>query len=112
MGVTIDELKGDRAIDVDRDDDRLQLVLDAALAFASRVRADLNWAEESGSDLPDPSDDHWLGVLRLAGRWHQRRQTPDGIVQTNDQGSWRVPSVDPDVERLLGIGRYRGPVIA
>jgi hypothetical protein len=29
----------------------------------------------------------------------------------NDLGSARVPSVDPDIERLLGIGRYRGPMV-
>jgi hypothetical protein len=27
-------------------------------------------------------------------------------------GAARIPSFDPDIERLLKIGRYRGPVFA
>lgn len=96
----------------DRDDETLQLELDAALAFVIRVRSDLNWEEESSSELPGPTADHELGVIRLAGRWHTRRRSPDGLIQSGELGSSRVPSVDPDIERLLGIGRYRGPVFA
>lgn len=60
---------------------------------------------------PPPPDLH-LGTLRLAGRWHTRRRSPDGLVAMAELGMGRVPSFDPDIERLLKIGRFRGAVFA
>lgn len=60
----------------------------------------------------DPTEDLFLGTIRLAHRWHVRRRSPDGLVNMSDLGTARVPSFDPDIERLLGIGRYSGPVFA
>lgn len=112
--VELPDLKADLGIDEadDRDDERLQVMLDAALAFAARVRPEFNWDEESGSDSPDPTNDVRLGVIRLAGRWHTRRRSPDALIDMGELGAARVPSFDPDIERLLGIGKYRGPVVA
>lgn len=93
--------------------DVLQIVLDAAVAFVERVRPGFNYTNDATSDCPAPTKDMRLGTLRLARRWYDRRRSPDGLVyQGNDGGSSRIPSVDPDIERLLGIGRYRGPVFA
>lgn len=61
---------------------------------------------------PAPPADLKLGTLRLAGRLHSRRRSPDGLVFAGDYGSSRIPAIDPDIERLLGIGRFRGPVFA
>lgn len=111
---TLAELKLDMKIPDDdtRDDDRLRQVLDAAVVFVERVRPGFNYQAESGSDLPDVPDDLRLGTLRLAGRWHTRRRSPDALIEMGELGASRVPGVDPDIERLLGIGRYRAPVIA
>lgn len=109
------ELKSDLKIDdVDtRDDDRLQVVLDAAVAFVERVRgSDFNFAEDPESDLSDPTSDLRLGVLRLAGRWHARRKSPEALIEMGEFGSARVPQFDSDIERMLGVGRYRKAVIA
>lgn len=93
--------------------DVLQIVLDAAVAFVERVRPGFNYTNDATSDCPAPTKDMRLGTLRLARRWYDRRRSPDGLVyQGDDGGSSRIPSVDPDIERLLGIGRYRGPVFA
>jgi len=100
---------------LDDDNVRLQQVLDAAVAFVERVRSgDYNFAGDPDSELPDPGKDAQLvlGTLRLARRWHERRRSPDGLVDMGELGSSRIPSVDPDIERLLGIGRFRGPVFA
>lgn len=100
---------------LDDDDVRLQQVLDAAVEFVQRVRSgDYNFAADPDSELPDPGEDDQLvlGTLRLARRWHERRRSPDGLVDMGELGSSRIPSVDPDIERLLGIGRFRGPVFA
>jgi hypothetical protein len=112
---TLPELKADRKIDLDdtRDDDALQAELDAAVAFVERVRPGFNYTADATSDAVAPTADIRLGTIRLAGRWYSRRNSPDGLVfQGQDLGSSRIPGVDPDIERLLGIGRYRGPVFA
>lgn len=109
------ELKADMGIDAadTRDDDRLTVQLAAAVAFVERVRGgSFNFTGAVLSDLPDPTADLTLGTLRLTARWHTRRRSPDALVSMGELGSVRVPSFDPDIERLLGIGRYRGSVIA
>lgn len=109
----LEELKLDMNVSDDRDDDRLQMVLDAAIVVARRLReGDLNFDADPEVDLPEPDGDFVLGVLRLAGRWHTRRRSPDALVAMADFGSARVPSFDPDVEMLLGIGRHREPRVA
>lgn len=108
-------LKDDMKIDASdtRDDVRLQQVLDAAVVVVERVRSgDFNFDAEPVSDLPAPTADLILGTLRLAGRWHTRRRSPDALIQAGELGTSRVPSFDPDIDRLLGVGRFRGPVFA
>ncbi|GEL17686.1 hypothetical protein [Pseudonocardia asaccharolytica] len=112
---TLTALKGDLGIDEadTRDDARLTSMLDAAVVFVQRVHAGgFDFAGDLGSTLPEPDADLVTGTLRLAGRWHTRRRSPDGLVAMAELGAARVPSFDPDIERLLRIGRYRSPVIA
>lgn len=108
---TLDALKAEMQIEWsdDTSDDSLTLTLDAAVAFVERVRADLNFTT-TGTNRP--TAEHILGTLRLAARWYTRRRSPDALIQMGELGAARVPSFDPDIERLLGIGRYRGPVFA
>lgn len=110
----LEDLKEDLKIEEadTRDDERLQVVLDASIAFVERVCSSFNYDADPLSDLPDPSGDLFLGTIRLAGRWHIRRRSPDGLIQMAELGASRVPSFDPDIERLLGIGRFAKPVIA
>ena len=90
-----------------------QEVLDAAVAYVERVRAgDYAFTGEPTVLLPAPPDDLVLGTIRLAGRWHRRRQSPDGLVSMGELGTGRIPSVDPDIERMLGVGRYAPPRFA
>jgi hypothetical protein len=114
---TVGDLKDDLGIAADdvRDDDRLGSMLGAAVAFARRVRGrtlDLSDEPDSAGLLPIPDADFTVGVLRLAGRWHARRRSPDALVQFGELGNARVPSVDPDIERLMRIGRFAPPVVA
>lgn len=108
------DLKDDLKIDVDdiRDDSVLQRQLDAAVSFVQRVRPGFNYADDPLVEAPEPPADLVLGTVRLAGRWYTRRRSPDALVAMGELGSARIPSFDPDIERLLGIGRYRGPVFA
>lgn len=121
---TLDELKVSQKLpltpppnqtpeDAALDDEQLMQGLDGAVAFVERVRkGSFNFAMESGSSLPDPPDDFRLGVLRLAYRWHLRYRSPDGLVSMAEAGTSRVASFDPDIDRQLGIGKYRSPVFA
>lgn len=104
---TLPELKNERSIDVDDtlDQDALQRALDAAVDRVEHVRSDLDFTVEV------PATVH-LGTLRLASRWFVRRNSPDAVVEMGELGSGRVPSFDPDIEQLLGVGRYRRSVIA
>ncbi|HET6291016.1 MAG TPA: hypothetical protein VFG15_30265 [Amycolatopsis sp.] len=113
--ITLDKLKRDLKIPLDdeRDDVELQDQLDAAVYFIRRVRAgSFNFDGDPMSTLDEPTPDLCLGVVRLAGRWFTRRRSPDALIAMADAGSARVPSFDPDIDRLLGIGKYRGPVYA
>lgn len=105
--------RGEDPTALDVDDARLRTVLDAAVSFVERVRAGaFNFAGDLGSELPNPSKDLVLGTLRLASRWHTRRRSPDALVEMGELGTSRVPSFDPDIDRLLGIGKYRPAVFA
>lgn len=114
----LESLKGDLGIDEEdtRDDDTLSRVLDAAVAFVEQVHEKWYRFEEddssSSDDLPEPDAAVYLGTIRLASRWHTRRRSPDGLVEMAELGSSSVPRVDPDIERMLKIGRYRRAVFA
>lgn len=119
--VTLDELKneladgedvGDERPEDPADDERLQRVLDAAVAFVERVRkGQFNFDRDPLCDLPAPDADLKLGTLMLARRWDTRRRSPDGLVTMVDQGQARVLSFDPDIDRLLRLGRHARPVV-
>lgn len=110
---TVDDVKLDMKIEPTdtRDDARLKQVLDAAVVFVERVRPKFNYTADLGSSLPDPSPDLILGTVRLAGRWHTRRRSPDALIEMGEMGSSRVPSIDPDIDRLLRLGRHAVPVV-
>jgi hypothetical protein len=108
----LQDLKDDLGLTDSRDDATLAPVLEAAIAFVERVhRSRFNFGDADPT-LPDPPPNVWLGTLRLAARWHNRRRSPDGLIDMGELGSARIPTVDPDIERLLRIGRYAKPVIA
>lgn len=98
-----------------RDDVRLQTVLDAAVAKVVELReGDFNFGggADGEAELPNPGPDVELGTIRLAARWHARRRSLDALVSMGELGSARVPAFDADIEQLLGVGRFRGPVVA
>lgn len=112
--VKLDDLKSELGIELadTRDDVQLTRVLDAAIAFVERVRnGQFDFAGDVLSDLPAPTADLKLGTLMLARRWHTRRRSPDGLVQMAELGSARVSSFDPDIDRLLRIGKHARAVV-
>jgi hypothetical protein len=100
---------GDRDETDDSKDDRMIMVLDPAIQHVRDIKGwkyDLAEVEESGVTLLPPTPDIILGTLRLAGRWHQRRVSPDNLATLGDAGGLVVPGFDSDIEKLLQIGRY------
>lgn len=107
------DLKVDPAELTHADLARMGSDLAAAIAKVSELRgSSFNFTDDLLSDLPVPTADITLGVLRLAGRWYARRRSPDGLIGAGELGTSRIPAFDADIERLLGIGRYAGPVFA
>lgn len=112
---TVAEMKIDKGVPDDdtRDDDEYERMLDAAIEFVRRVHAGrYNTEDESGSELPVPGADMVLGTIRLALRWQTRKRSPDALVAMGELGQGRVPSFDPDIDRMLRIGRFAPSVLA
>lgn len=104
------DLKHEMQIDPDdtTSDTELADALAASVTFVERVRSDVVYTGGAGG----PTADLRLGTLRLAARWHTRRRSPDALIQMAEMGAARVPAFDPDIDRLLRIGKYRGAVFA
>lgn len=106
------DVKDDLGVTDTRDDVALASVLVTAVAYVEEARAgEFNFAADPDSLLPAPGPALVLGTVRLAGRWFNRRRSPDGLIDMGELGTTRVPSVDPDIERMLGIGRWRAPMV-
>ena len=107
--VTLDDLKQELKIPVedDSDDGRLERALESAVSFVERVRrGDFAFDDDAATDLPSPTADVRLGTLMLARRWFMRADSPDGMVAMTEQGTASVVANDPDIARLLRLGRH------
>lgn len=109
------DLKLDKGLEAEdvRDDTVYQSMLDAAVEFVEGAReGDFDFEDDPLSELPEPTTTLCLGTIRLAVRWYDRRKSPDGGVVMGDMGTSYIPSIDPDISRMLGIGRYAPPRFA
>ncbi|NUR80718.1 MAG: hypothetical protein HOQ21_09780 [Dermatophilaceae bacterium] len=94
----------------DGDRQRLERVFNAAVEFVERIhRGRFNFNGDPGSTAPAPGENLRLGTLMLARRWNTRRRSPDGLVAMGELGASRVSFGDPDVDRLLRLGRHAIP---
>lgn len=114
---TLAELKEDRQIDQadQRHDGELAQVLAAAVAYVQDVKAgqfNMGLFLDGEDELEPPDAAIRLGTLRLAGRWHDRRRSPDGMINAQEMGATRVTSGDSDIDRMLRLGRFAGFVFA
>lgn len=108
------DLKTDAGVPPDNTDDDANLLTDlaSAVAYVQRVRPTFNYTNDPVSDDCPVTDDLWAGTLAYARRLFTRRRSPDGVISMGDLGVGRVPTVDPDIDRMLGIGRFAEPVTA
>lgn len=101
------EILGDLAGDLDQG--VLQTCCNATRSFVEERRADL-WVSGAGDPpaltyVPTASVVH--GAAMYAYRLYHRRKSPLGILGTTDVGPAGILREDPDIARLLGIGRSR-----
>lgn len=99
------------AADDTRKDEQLSFDLNAAFDFAADRKKGVYRFDLTDPDqlqLPEPPHDFRLGILRLASRWNDRRRTKDGTIAMQDFGIGRVAASDPDIDRMLRLGRYNG----
>lgn len=96
-----------------RDDVVLARDLAAAVAYVEReLDGDFDFGGVGDEALPAPTPDVHEGAVRYAMRLNSRTRSPDGLViDAGDLGSARVPSIDADIERLIGVGRFRRPMV-
>lgn len=113
---TLDELKldmrdsGTEPLSPGPDGDaRLQQTLDSAVSYVEDVRPVFRYdiTDPDQYDLPEPNAHLRLGTMRLATRWHARRRSQDAMVSVADFGASRVTTSDPDIDRMLGLGKHR-----
>lgn len=82
----------------------------AAAAYVERNRPDLlTLVELTPTYLPTP--EVFEGALLLTARLHARKASPTGLASYGEFGPAAVLRFDPDVERLLGVGRYAPPAV-
>lgn len=77
----------------------------AAAAYVQKLRPDL-----IGPEGYAPDDAVVAGAVLVAARLYSRRGSPVGLASFGEFGA-SVPRLDPDAERLLGVGRYAGPQV-
>lgn len=104
-----DELTAEELSDAERA--RLERVFDAAVEFVERIHCGRFNFTGQPSTLPVPNFNLKLGTVMLAKRWHTRRRSPQMLVSAADMGAARVPSFDPDIDRLLRLGKHAVPEV-
>ena len=87
----------------------MQAACDAARSFVEEERRDL-WVSDGG-DPPTltytPTVRVVHGAAMYAYRLYERRKSALGILGSTDLGPAGILREDPDIARLLGIGRAR-----
>lgn len=100
----------------------VQLVRRAAAGYCQRVRGDL--FVPTYTDPLDPTTpvvdvvlvdslggDVQLAGILAAGRLWARRSSPAGLASFGEFGAAEIIRLDPDVDRLLGLGRHAAPAV-
>ncbi len=100
LGDAVEEAGGIRG-------DSMQGICDAVRAYVEGRRPDLFLVDGSGfrTGTYAPGADVVLGAAMLAWRFYARRNTPLGVIGFSEDGAAGMLREDPDVTRLLGLGR-------
>jgi hypothetical protein len=113
------DLKDYVGVSDERDDVTLMVALEAAISYVEDpidgvLAGSYNFSGATTgveSLLPAPTMRIVQGTVRYASRLHNLRRSPDGTIDMGELGNARIPTNDPEIERLLGIGRWRPPMV-
>lgn len=101
------------AVDDERDDARLEPIVDSVNALVRRwpvSEAAVDEADDADPDRPWPS--HIVhGSTMLCARLWRRKDTPGGVEAFTQLGAAYVMRSDPDVAMLLKLGSWQAPGI-
>jgi len=110
---TLDELKIVAQMKDSRDDARVSLELESAVAYVEGVRGgQVDFTGVAGDGRALPTATLRMGTIRLALRWLARGRSPDAMIASPEGGSVRVSTGDADIDKQLRLGRFALPVIA
>lgn len=102
------DVKAWSGINDDRNDDQVDLVVNAVNAFVRRLPV----AQRFNTDpAPEWSADVKLGATMLAARVFRRKNTPGGVEAAGAFGVAYVRRNDPDVAQMLELGEYGSPAV-
>jgi hypothetical protein len=85
------------------DDEAMQQFCNGAASYVEGRRGDL-FVGDPAAFAPTPSVQ--LGAALLAYRFYSRRTSPLGVIGFTEDGAAGILKDDPDIARLLGIGRH------
>lgn len=80
----------------------------AAAAYVEQAKPSLVYAGAVPDDIPA---NVVAGAQLFAARLLARRSSPAGVASFGEFGPAAVLRSDPDVDRLLGLGRYAAPQV-
>lgn len=86
------------------DDAWVDASLKAAVDYVRQRRPECNW------DMPSPAQR--IGLIMLAGRFYERRGADSTDQNAGYEFGGPIPMIGREIQELLGLGRYFGPVVA
>lgn len=101
--VTPDEVRSYLGLPATADVAWLTKCADAATAYVNRLE------HVAGSTAPGWDADTWAGAVMLAGRLYQSRNAPLGAAGFDAMGGVVISRTDPELARLLRVGRFLPP---
>lgn len=98
-------LGADLASEIDADS--MQAFCDGTRSYVEDRRPDLFVADEVEGEpaVFTPTGSVLLGAAMLAWRFYSRRTSPLGVIGFTEDGASGMLREDPDIAKLLGIGR-------
>lgn len=106
--LTVEGVKDWLRIGDSADDELIGWALEGTLAHVARLP--FIQAQPMPKDPDTWHSDARLGTLMLAARSYRRRNTPGGLEPLGDTVFY-TPQYDPDIERLLRVGKRAAPAV-
>lgn len=90
---------------------RIDPASDGLAATVAAVSALLSRSIDPDGDAGDWSAAQKHGATMLAARVYRRRNSPAGIESLGEMGPTYVSRYDPDLDMMLGFGRWQSPKV-